>query len=66
MFLKSKILIKLQKYELSIETINYCIESEKINIDFLNLKTKIYIAKTEYKEAFKINIQSLILNDKCS
>ena len=66
MFLKAKTLMKLKKYDSSIHLIEKCICLNSTNTDFLNLKTEILIAKSEYKDAFKSNIYSLKINDKCS
>ena len=66
LFLQSKILLKHHQYDKSLIAVNKCIKSDTKNTEFLNLKTKIQIAKSEYKDAFKTNIQSILLNDKCS
>ena len=66
LFLQSKILLKLHQYDESLLAVNKCINSDTKNIEFLNLKTKIQIAKSEYKDAFKSNQQSIEINDKCS
>ena len=66
MFLKAKILMKIKKYNSSIILIEKCISFDSTNTDFLNLKTEILIAKSEYKDAFKMNILSLKINEKCS
>ena len=66
LFLQSKILLKLHQYDESLIAVNNSIKFDTRNIEFLNLKTKIQIAKSEYKDAFKSNQQSIEINDKCS